>query len=181
MKKISVLLMAAMLLCSNFVTSAQEEETSGRQFYVELGGAGVLFSANYQSRLKPAERLGWGYRVGIGYAPLDVQSRRYYEGDEYHEAGYYDDYLSQTIYTIPLGVNYIFGKANSPHTFEAGAGFTIMSKKTTYSNYLFGSFPFMYRRIPTDGGFTWGIGLIPIIKSGGEINLTGAFNIGYSF
>lgn len=169
MKKILLLLTAAALLCSNSVMFAQEAETpetSGRQFYVEFGGPGILFSANLQSRLNPKVRFGWGYRAGVGYF-----YGRNYDGSD------------RTVYNIPLGVNYIFGKANSLHTFEAGGGVTILTKgrHPDDTGILYGAFPFMYRYIPVDGGFTWAAGLIPILEPSGEMNFTVAFNFGFSF
>ncbi|MDR0834274.1 MAG: hypothetical protein LBN93_08860 [Candidatus Symbiothrix sp.] len=187
MRKIAFLLIAAMLLGSNSLLRAQEGvevETSGRQFYVEMGSLGGLFSANYQSRFSPSERLGWGYHAGLGFTLVDTYGYDYGYGSNYNDE-------NNTVYTIPVGLNYIFGKANSPHTFEAGAGVTFLTKKIVYGandgynradeGNVIGGFTFMYRRIPIKGGFTWGAGLSPIIGTSGDMGLGAAFNIGYSF
>ena len=40
------------------------------QFYAELGGAGILFSANVDSRFAKSS-LGWGGRIGLGFVTAD--------------------------------------------------------------------------------------------------------------
>ena len=87
----------------------------------------------------------------------------------------------------PLQLNYIFGKENSPHTFEVGGGLTYVSRKLTIMNFydedrsnLFGTFAFMYRRQPKNGGFTWRAGFTPLIAKG-LIQPFGALGVGYNF
>ncbi|GHT02342.1 hypothetical protein AGMMS49525_05670 [Bacteroidia bacterium] len=190
MKKISFLLIAAMLLCSKSLLYAKEEvkETSGRQFYVEVGGPAGLFSANYQARLNTkGERLGWGFRLGVGFTLIEIYGLDY--GSGYGDLSYDEN---STVYSFPVGVNYLFGKANSPHTFEVGAGATFFTKKAVYGvnrdgykqgdeGNIIGAFTFLYRRVPIKGGFTWAAGLTPIIGTSGDMDLSPAINIGYSF
>lgn len=82
--------------------------------FIEALGSGGLFSANYDMRFKPDQNDGWGFRIGIGIGedlPVDVYKEREY-------FGYYADrYL-----TIPLNLNYIFGKRRSG--FETGITLT---------------------------------------------------------
>ncbi len=147
---------------------------SGRQFYVEMGGAGVLFSANFDSRFVAGNSLGFGFRIGAGFGTGRTASS---DGD------------IRSYMTFPVGLNYVFGKSTSPHTFEVGAGATFIAQKVELYSYHFrrdygnviGHFSFMYRRQPIDGGFTWRIGFTPIIGTSGDIIPSGAVGVGYSF
>jgi hypothetical protein len=148
-------------------------------FYAELGGPGVLFSANFDRRFKPSS-LGWGFRAGIGFVTS--------WDDSYDTSRNYYYYSRQrSVATFPVQVNYIFGKPASPHTFEAGAGLTLLSKKMdVFDSYrddkslLLATFSFMYRRQPLNGGFSWRIGFTPIISSG-YIQPSGGGSVGFNF
>ncbi len=174
------------LFCTVVLSSlsllAQPKNTVGKypgrtQFFAEVGGPGILFSANIDTRFNTSS-LGWGGRIGLGF----------YTGEEYnYNNGMYYNYYSQSVVTVPLQVNYIFGKLDSPHTFEVGAGLTVAGKKIDIMNYndsarssLFGTASFMYRRQPLKGGFTWRIGFTPIIANG-YIMPSGGASVGYSF
>ncbi len=92
-----------------------------------------------------------------------------------------------TYATIPLGINHVFGKRYSPHTFGAGAGLTILARKIPLycydgerAGHVIGHCQFMYRRIPVGGGFTWRIGFTPVIGTSGDIMPMVAAGIGYS-
>lgn len=147
-------------------------------FYAELGGPGILFSANVDTRFKPS-RLGWGGRAGIGFVTASE--------DNYNpNTGSYN-YEEASVLTVPVQVNYIFGKDVSSHTFEVGAGLTYVGRELDIMNFydekkskLFGTFSFMYRRQPIDGGFVWRIGFTPIVARG-YIQPFGAVGVGYSF
>lgn len=146
------------------------------QFYAELGGAGILFSANIDTRFAKSS-LGWGGRVGLGFVTADevtVISGNY-------------NYELRSVVTIPAQVNYVFGKGDSPHTFEVGAGVTYVGKKLEIFNFyddktsnVFGTASFMYRRQPLKGGFTWRIGFTPLVAKG-YIQPSGGVSVGYSF
>ena len=184
----SVLTLCLSLILSQFVFSqdnkiAQDQTIGKSSFFAELGGPGILFSANFDTRFKQS-RLGFGGRVGIGFVTAyddyyDPNTGQYYGGDE------------QTAITFPVQLNYIFGKQNSPHTFEVGGGLTYVSKKLNIMNFdawdsedqrtqLFGTFCFMYRRQPVNGGFAWRIGFTPLVGSG-TIQLFGGASVGYNF
>jgi hypothetical protein len=168
-----------LLFSSSF---AQSNETSGStegrtSFYAELGGVGILFSANIDTRFKPG-RLGWGGRIGLGFVSGYIQSNP----DPY--TGYENP---SSVVTFPLQLNYVFGKGTSPHTFEVGAGLTIAGRKIDIFNFygqdsssVFGSASFMYRRQPVNGGFSWRIGFTPLIAKG-YIQPTGGVSVGYNF
>lgn len=143
------------------------------QFFAELGGPGILFSANIDSRFTKSS-LGWGGRIGLGFVTADEDLGNY-------------NYELRSVVTIPAQVNYIFGKGDSPHTFEVGAGVTYIGKKLEIFNFydtkatkLFGTAAFMYRRQPLKGGFTWRVGFTPLIAKG-YIQPSGAVSVGYSF
>ena len=170
------------LTCVINLTAQQTRQTDlpvGRNsFFAELGGPGVLFSANIDRRFNNS-RLGWGGRAGVGF----VNSSR----DDFDPVSGYYVYRDATVLTLPLQVNYIFGKGANPHTFEAGAGLTLLSKGINLFSYsngsrssVLGTFSFMYRRQPAEGGFTWRIGFSPIIGDG-FIQPSAAVGVGYNF
>ena len=175
----------ACLLVST-ITFAQEKSTNTvagqTMFYAELGGPGILFSANIDRRFTKSA-LGFGGRIGLGFITTDVLVGTTGPFGSYN-------YETRSIVTIPLQINYIFGKSNSVHSMEVGAGVTFTGKKIDIfdNNFrrnspgasAFGTASFMYRKIPKDGGFTWRIGFTPII-GGGYIQPSGCFGIGFSF
>lgn len=147
-------------------------------FFAELGGPGILFSANVDTRFKKSH-LGWGGRAGIGFVTADESS--------YDPVNGYYNYEPASVLTVPVQVNYIFGKAQSPHTFEVGGGLTYVGKELDIINFydenkskLFGTFSFMYRRQPLNGGFTWRAGFTPLVARG-YIQPFGALSVGYNF
>lgn len=174
----SVLFIAGMFLCT---TIFAQEEISGKitgqtSFYAELGGPGILFSANLDRRFNKSQ-LGIGGRIGIGFVS--------YEGNNYNNGNY--NYQMQSVVTFPIQINYIFGKPSSVHSFEVGAGATFTGKPINIFDYnnsdsssVFGTASFMYRRQPKDGGFSWRIGFTPII-SNGYIQPSGGVSVGYNF
>lgn len=182
MKKQTLVLIPLFLA---FISAFSQQSTNPNHFegqtsfYAELGGPGVVFSANLDRRFKPSS-LGWGFRAGIGFAT---------SWDDYYDTSRYYYYASRqrSVATFPVQVNYIFGKTTSPHTFEAGAGLTLLSKKMDiFDSYqhdeslLLATFSFMYRRQPMNGGFTWRIGFTPIVTSG-YIQPSGGVSVGYNF
>ncbi len=180
-----VVLFFSQITFAQTTTEEDEGPYRGYQVYGEIGGPGVVFSANFDSRFKQGTDLGWGYRVGLGFGVGD-ESYGYYSYDyEY----YYYDTKTISYLTIPLGINYVFGKKRSPHTFEVGLGTTILSKSISLYNYddhyqtgnFIGHASFMYRKKPIDGGFTWRIGFTPIVGTAGDISPAIAVGLGYAF
>ena len=179
---ISLLFLSSISFSQN--TNTTEKNSVGNaSFYAEGGGAGIVFSANGDFRFKGG-RLGWGGRLGMGFVSAyndyyDPVTGYYYSGDQ------------SSALTVPVQVNYIFGKNNSPHTFEVGGGGTYVSKKLNIMDYyystnkdrrtnFFGTFAFMYRRQPINGGFSWRIGFTPLFAKG-YIQPFGAASVGYNF
>ena len=157
-------------------TRQYEGQTS---FFAEGGGPGIMFSANIDRRFKPSQ-LGFGARAGLGFVTAyddyyDPISGTYYWGDQ------------KSAITIPVQLNYIFGKNNSPHTFEVGGGVTYVTRKLSIMNFydekrtqLFGTVAFMYRRQPRNGGFSWRAGFTPLIGKD-LIQPFGGVSVGYNF
>lgn len=155
-----------------------------KQFFTEAGGPGVLFSANFDSRFKSLTRLGWGFRAGLGFTIVESEEQVPSPGGGFINY----NYKTRSVATLPVGINYLFGKPESANMFEVGAGITVLSRKASVLNYsdyregnLLGHFNFMYRRQPIDGGFSWRIGFTPVINPDGDIFPLGAVGLGYAF
>jgi hypothetical protein len=85
--------------------------------------------------------------------------------------GYDYQGLQQSVLTVPVQVNHIFGQPNSVYSLEVGAGTTFTGKKlnifdddhyNSKGSSVFVTASFMYRRMPKEGGFLWKIGFTPI-------------------
>lgn len=166
-----------LLSCLSFAQDSQSNAVEpGRQsFYAELGGPGILFSANFDTRFNKS-RTGLGVRVGLGFVSGYIVE---------NNSGYYGDPVS--VVTFPVQLNYVFGKPNSVNAFEVGAGITIAGRKLDVFDFydetstsIFGTASFMYRRLPKDGGFSWRAGFTPLIAKGYIQPMVGA-SVGYNF
>lgn len=179
------------LLVFSSALFAQEQMPPTRSIYVELGGAGLPYSFNYDFRFDKNNIESWGMRVGLG--------------------GYTTS--NESFFSAPIMVNRLFGKG--PHYFEIGGGFTffafdnkwddgcssgyfdangnfICDSFSSNSDYNFildvdgspsvmGTLNFGYRRIPVDGGFTWKVNLNPIFNNNGFWPLYAGVGFGYAF
>ena len=154
-------------------------------FYAELGGPGILFSANIDRRFTKSA-FGFGGRIGLGFVTgYDIVTTTSPTTQPYP---YYNE-RQRSVVTVPIQLNYILGKPNSVSALEIGAGVTFAGKKLNifddyYSNNkgssVFGTASFMYRRMPKDGGFSWRLGFSPVF-TGGYIQPSGAVSVGYNF
>lgn len=176
-----LLLTATLMLFSIFAIAQNDNENSkpsqGTQsFFAEVGGPGILFSANYDSRFNKTP-FGLGGRVGLGFIT----------GDGITKAGSVN-FKTESILTVPIQLNYLFGKANSINALEIGAGITVTGKKLNIFEYndenkyssVYGTASFMYRRMPKNGGFSLRAGFTPIITSG-YIQPSAGISVGYNF
>jgi hypothetical protein len=171
MKPISFKFLYALTLLSGIliseIASAQRSENpaerSAKNVFVELGGQGLLITANYDTRFTK-KRNGIGGRVGIGYLSAD------------------DDHIT----TFPLSLNYLLGKEK--HFFEVGLGATIFA--TTDENSLFldetnsnviGTMSFSYRVQPVDSGVSFRAGLTPVFNSDFFLPYFAGISLGYTF
>ena len=187
---------ASMSMILNQSTLAQEEQVASKVFYAELGGGGIIMSMNFDQRFNSSSKLGFGYRLGVGFGIGEFKGGRsyydytYWDENEYVTVReYYWDYDTKTYYSIPVGLNYVFGKPNSSASFEVGGGVTFLTRKISYNLDLYDDKPghyigyltFMFRRMPVDGGYTFRVGFTPIINSGGNLVPMGAISFGYAF
>ncbi|HEX8609309.1 MAG TPA: hypothetical protein VF679_11770 [Pedobacter sp.] len=164
MKKI--LLTTWLLLTLTCVKLAAQEVKRAQNVFIELGGQGLTFTANYDSRFGN-RRDGLGGRAGIGYFAVD--------GDR--------------VTTIPLSLNYLLGKGNK--FFEIGLGATIATLNIQSGDgFLFddgtsegivGTMSFAYRVQPIDSGFSFRVGITPIFNKENFIPYFGGISLGYTF
>jgi hypothetical protein len=178
------------LLCIPAMAQLEETSLPTKAIYVELGGAGLPYSFNYDFRFDKTRMDSWGMRVGFGGYALDRNS----------------------FYSLPVMVNKLYGKGN--HFFEIGFGATFVAFKNNNfyescnfdqnGNYIcntynqnnsgtafileidgspsvMGTMNFGYRRIPVDGGFTWKVNLNPIFNNNGFWPLFAGVGFGYAF
>ncbi|HKG08182.1 MAG TPA: hypothetical protein VKB19_17080 [Pedobacter sp.] len=171
MKQITLLLGVFFVLTGLQGTYAQTQGINiaepavkrAQNIFVELGGQGLTFTANYDSRFFN-KKDGLGGRAGVGYLSLD--------GDK--------------IMTVPLSLNYLLGKGNK--FFEIGLGATYLSTSgesevlfNKNSSNLIGTMSFFYRVQPEDGGFSFRAGLSPVFNGDFFLPYYGGISFGYSF
>jgi len=189
-RSLLILAIVGLLITVTQSLSAQEERiVANRLFYAEFGGPGVVMSVNYDACFDSNTRLGFGYRLGIGYGFERFE-------DTLVDFLKMDDFFSfikginvtRTFYTLPVGLNYIVGKPHRASTFEIGGGVTLLSRKVSLYNYelekpgrMLGHLSFMYRLAPVNGGFMLRIGITPIIGTAGDLYPMGAVCFGYAF
>jgi hypothetical protein len=163
MKKLFLAICLISILYSFQVTG--QEIKRAQNVFIELGGQGLTFTANYDSRFGN-RRDGLGGRAGVGYFAVD--------GDK--------------LTTIPLSLNYLLGKGNK--FFEIGLGATYTSVSMQSGDFLFdndsgsnviGTMSFAYRVQPIDSGFSFRIGLSPIFNKDNFIPYYGGLSLGYTF
>jgi hypothetical protein len=178
-------LFIALTLLPLYQTVAQEiSNLPTRAAYFEVGGAGLIYTFNYDFRFDKNQMDSWGMKVGAG--------------------GYWID--DSGFFSLPLEINKLFG--HGPHYFEIGAGVTFMAFKSNYTEWTcnengcfstyypqrteivlpihgspnaMGTLNIGYRRIPVDGGISWKVNLTPIYNSNGFWPLFAGAGIGYAF
>jgi len=182
---LSFVAIAGLLLTFNQQLSAQEREV-GKQVYIEFGGPGLVMSFNFDSRFIPSERLGFGARIGAGFAVKQQEEGTPIIGNGGEIT---TKTRNKTYYSFPIGVNYVLGKPSEASTFEVGAVVMLYTDKVHPYNY-YGTekasnvnycLTFMYRVAPMDGGMSFRIGFTPILGASGNLYPTGAIGFGYAF
>jgi len=115
---------------------------SAQSVYFELGGPGIA-SFNYDLRFS-GRQGGLGGRIGFG-SSVDGNS----------------------VFFLPLGINYLIGKEK--HFFEIGAGVTPVFgdeyPADSAISELFGQLLFGYRFQPINDGFTFRAFVCPVFNS----------------
>ena len=145
-------------------STSSGNEKRAQNVFVELGGQGLLFTANYDTRFSK-RRDGLGGRAGIGYISIG--------GD--HAT------------TVPFSMNYLLGKGR--HFFEMGLGVTVLATSGSDNSFLFdennsnilGTMSFSYRLQPVDTGFSYRAGLTPLFNKNFFIPYYAGLSLGYSF
>lgn len=161
------ILSLALFITSIAIAQTQEStiaEKRAQNIFVELGGQGLLFTANYDSRFSK-RRDGLGGRIGIGHI-----------GENGDRAT-----------TVPISLNYLLGKEK--HFFEMGLGASLMLIGGDGDSLLFdennssvlGTMSFAYRLQPNDRGFSFRAGLSPIFNKNFFIPYYAGISLGYSF
>jgi len=145
------------------INIANPEVKRAQNIFVELGGQGLTFTANYDSRFSN-KRDGLGGRAGIGYLAID----------------------DEKLMTVPLSLNYLLGKGNK--FFEIGLGATFLSTSGNSGGIfdeddgnVIGTMSFFYRVQPQDGGFSFRAGLSPVFNKNYFIPYYGGLSFGYTF
>lgn len=135
--------------------------------FVELGGPGLLFSANYDTRFSN-KADGLGGRIGLGFISSSGSS----------------------LFTLPLQLNYLLGKNNK--YFEIGLGatyasyngsdlFSFDSNNNVSESHVFGNMTFGYRYQPIEGGFNFRAAITPLFDSSSFIPYYFGISFGYTF
>jgi hypothetical protein len=144
--------------------SDDNSQVKARSFYMQLGGAGLAISANYDARFN-AERNGWGYTVGIGGFSAEGNS----------------------VITVPFQVNYLIGEHTSMLQVGGGATFLHSTGNNTGKTWSFdkitgfvatGSIGYRYQ--PDQKGISFKVEFVPIMYNEGVIP-AGGISIGYTF
>lgn len=181
------------LLISSHFLMAQDAETklSTKSVFVELGGAGLPYSFNYDFRFDKTRMDSWGMRVGFGgyaiegnsFFSLPVMANKLFgKGNNFFELGFgatflafnNDDYYYESCYYDSIG-NYI---CNNNNTGSSGTNFIL---EIDGSPSVMGVLNFGYRRMPSDGGFMWKVNLNPIFNNNGFMPLFAGVGLGYAF
>ncbi|CAN5508652.1 hypothetical protein BH09BAC6_BH09BAC6_08860 [soil metagenome] len=140
------------------------ETTRPRTAFLEVGGPGLALTLNYDTRFGN-KRDGLGYRVGAGY---------YNTGDN-------------SVFTIPLQINYLWGSGSN--FAEFGAGTTFLKSKGNNKGTFFqfdnvtgfiATATIGYRYQQDNGGINFRIAFTPILYDEGLV-AGGGLSIGYTF
>lgn len=156
------LMLTVMAAGGSFAQDAPVAEKRAQNVFVEVGGQGLLFTANYDTRFSN-RRDGFGGRAGIGYLSVN--------GDH--------------ITTVPISANYLLG--NGRRFFEVGLGATFIGSNTSIffdddsEGTVLGTMSFSYRLQPENSGFSFRAGLTPIFNSQNFLPYFGGISLGYSF
>lgn len=82
--------------------------------YVEIGGAGIFASANFDMRFKKEVNDGFGFRSGLG--------------------GTFGAFDLDQIFTIPVGINYIYGKGESGFIVGVNSIFAVDAERNVHKD-----------------------------------------------
>lgn len=153
------------LLSISFHSLAQS--TAKNALYLELGGAAIAYSLNYERTIFNGSKINTNARVGFAIFPL--------HGDQDIND------INDINYLVPLGLNFVFG--NKKRHFETGLNYTfgrtsssstttntlngVVVRKTTEVNQYFSNLllPYIgYRYQKQEGGFLFKLNAMPVIS-----------------
>ncbi len=164
------------LFVSCIIISSRLFAQGNKSVFLEFGGNGLGISVNYDARFTKVEK-GLGFRAGIGLFP-GVRI-----GNDTSAL-----FAWPTIFTIPVGLNYLAGKA--PHYFEAGLGATYFYAKGNFAFFFLegedklSTFMFIpsagYRFAKTGKSFQGRAFISPYINSNGATFFAGV-SVGFKF
>ena len=150
---------------------------ANKSVFLEVGGNGLGFSANFDSRFTKSEK-GFGFRAGVGFMPPTHS-----ETDIIYPS-------TPFMLTVPLAINHLAGKA--PNYFESGIGITYVYTSGNVSSEFWGysedatgsSLAFVpsvgYRHAKTGKAFQWRTVISPVFGPGGAMFWMG-LSLGYKF
>jgi len=145
-------------------TSSEPEGNRAQTAFFEVGGPGLALTVNYDMRFGH-RRNGLGFRVGAGYFATD----------------------GNNVFSVPIQINYLFGKGNS--LIELGGGTTFLNSHGNNNGKTFifdrvtgfiGTATIGYRYQPQERGINLRIGFVPIFYDEGII-AAGGISVGYTF
>lgn len=153
--------------------------------FVELLGAGILYSLNYDMRTAKGKRNGWGFRAGIEYINATVTDT----------ANGITTRTDVSFTAIPIVLNYLFGNRKSFLELGVGATYfkfkgnaTSTSSIETYKEEtlkgtfgsIIGNLNIGYRHVPYKRGFMYRIAYTPLLLDDSFQTFIG-IGLGYHF
>jgi hypothetical protein len=161
---------------SNYIPNPEKDpEETGKyrkSLFVEALGSGLLFSGNFEMRLRKDRNDGFGFRTGLGF------------GGFYNSSLENDLSTEKRYITFPIMVNHIIGMKRSG--FETAVGFTpqVAFSKVMETQRAFiphGTFNVGYRLQPIKDGLVVRATWTPIFDDEGFHPSWAGFSLGYSF
>jgi len=145
------------------ILNTPPKHSSNKILFLELGGPGLAISINYDQRLSD-KKDGWGYRVGTGY---------------FGDGG-------NTVFTVPLQINYLLGSDGKYFEFGGGTTFINTTGDNKGKTFIFdritgfiGTATIGVRYEPQKS-VNFRLGFVPVF-SNDEIVYAGGFSVGYTF
>jgi len=134
------------ILINILVFMSLQSFSQGQKFaFVEGLGSGVLVNLNFDMRMNKESREGFGFKVGIGNTSI---------------------YLDENVTTLPLGINYIFGKQKSGLLLGANATVAFGdSEDYDEIKHFVPSLEIGYRFRPISKGFAFQVTYNPIFNT----------------
>lgn len=147
----------------NQFTSNLKASGLKKAVFVEILGSGLLYTINYDTRLKQDVNQGIGIRVGIGKGTYSSNQT-----------------FGQRFTTLPINLNYLYGKKRSG--LEAGVSIT---PEFTFQDFddrvnLYGILNLGYRYQPLNKGLLFRLAYTPVI-AGERISSPIGISVGYGF